>query len=91
MSLSRRGKPQQGGVRKHSEEAKHKMSECRKGRKLSDEDKLKKSLAQRGKPKSEEHKQALKKPKAKINCSKCGKLFGTNVLQRHLQACVGYE
>ena len=69
MSEIRKGRYQFGGVKHHSDESRKKMSDHRKGRKLTDEDKRKKSEAHKGKPKTEEHKLALRKPKAKVECS----------------------
>ena len=87
MSEIRKGRYQFGGVKHHSDESRKKMSDHRKGRKLTNEDKRKKSEAHKGKPKTEEHKLALRKPKAKVECSICGRIIGSHNIKRHQSVC----
>jgi hypothetical protein len=79
--------------KKHSPEAKLKMSQTRKGMALSEshKDNLRKPKANTEnykKPKSEEHKAAMRKPKEKVECPHCLKRIApANAKRWHFDNC----
>ena len=80
---------------KHTEKAKAKMSQAKRGKKRkphSEETKLKMSEVQKGKKLSLEHKQKLsdiKRSKEKIKCPHCGKLLDLiNARRWHFENCL---
>jgi hypothetical protein len=79
--------------KKHSDEAKAKMSKALKNRGFTEEhlNNLRKpnkdSSAKRG-PKSAEHKQSMRKPKNKIKCPHCNGIYAPNTSKRwHFDNC----